>query len=66
MKPNSDPCHHVYLGWDSLGVMQVLATPPNKSIYINVGLPVIWSISVILEKAWLHRGDLMGYYPYNS
>ena len=48
VKPNTNPCHHVYLGWDLLGVMQVLATSP---IYINE--PVIWSISFILVKGYI-------------
>ena len=54
VKPNTNPCHHVYLGWDLLGVMQVLATSPNKSFYINV--PVIWSISVISVKGYRYIG----------
>ena len=41
MKPNPNPCQHVYLGWD------LLKCWPYLNIYVK---PVIWSIPVISEE----------------
>ena len=32
LKPNPNPCHHVYLGWDSSSVFEVVAIGPNMTI----------------------------------
>ena len=48
VKPNPNPCHHVYSGWDSSYVFEVLAIGPNMTIVELFGsfLPnekgVIW------------------------
>ena len=40
VKPNPNPCHHVYLGWDSSNVFEVglLAIGPNMTIVELFGL----------------------------
>ena len=32
VKPNPYPCHHVYLGWDSSFLFEVLVIGPNMTI----------------------------------
>ena len=51
LKPNPNSCHHVYLGWDSSSVFDVVAIGPNMTI---VEL-IIWSISAIWERGGIRK-----------
>ena len=37
MKPNPNPRHHVYLGWDSSNVFEILAIGSNMIIVLSFG-----------------------------
>ena len=43
VKPNPIPCHHVYLGWDSSNVFEVLAIGPNMTTWAMKGLNLVSS-----------------------
>ena len=53
MKPNPNPCHHVYLGWLPADLLEVLAIGPN------ICFKIFLDHFCRNRQGW-HKGDLMG------
>ena len=47
MKPHPSPCDHVYLGWASSDLAELLVIGPNMTVYVLFDLFLAYQMGVI-------------------